>query len=78
MTPSEKRLNGVREIDYVFAEYVKGSRTTSEVAAMTGYSVKKVSAYSRELIRRGQMKREGFNPRPGGIRGRREVRYVPV
>ncbi len=75
MTPSEKRLKGVREIDYVLAEYRKGSATHYEVSAMTGYSVKKVSAYSRALVLRGKLKRTGYNPRPGGIRGRREVRY---
>lgn len=78
MGQKEKRELGIREIDFVLAEYQKGSRTTGEVSAMTGYSVKKVSAYSRALIERGELKRVGFNPRPGGICGRREVRYEPV
>ncbi len=38
-----------REIDRVMDAYDAGCRTTSEVAIETGFSVKKVSAYSRAL-----------------------------
>lgn len=74
----QKAEAGTREIDRVIEQYRKGSRCTSEVSAFTGLSVKKVSAYSRELIVRGELRRAGHFPRPGGIRGRRQVMYEPV
>lgn len=69
-----------REIDKVAAAYRDGCRTTSEVAEVTGMSVKKISCYSRALVQRGLLQVTGKAPkRPEAMgHGRQEQWYEPI
>jgi hypothetical protein len=53
---------GNGEIVQVYAAYVSGCRTTPEVSALTGISVKRCSAHTWRLIERGRLKCTGLAP----------------
>jgi predicted ArsR family transcriptional regulator len=62
----------VRQIDRVFAAVKSGSRTSPEVASMTGLPLKHASHYLRDLAAKGKLKHTGFS---GSGRGRRAKFY---
>ena len=71
---------GKGEIDRVMRAYRQGSRSTAEVSAVTGLSVKVCGAYTNQLVKVGRLRRGGAVPgQVGGLgRGRLFLWYEPV
>jgi hypothetical protein len=63
------------QIAKVERAFVDGSRTTPEVSALTGLSIKHCSAYAHELVKRGKLRETGFVRNPAGCKA---IFYEPA
>lgn len=65
------------EIRRVYQAYLSGCKTSAEVSAITGLTLKRCSAYSYALVERRLIRKAGFAPR-NGERGARCCWYELV